>query len=86
LGGCGHLADCDQREFHSRFSKAHTITGVHTDSLLHALAIYERAEGAVIEQNELVAVMDECAVSSGDSGQTFWQRDIARGCWNGGCA
>jgi hypothetical protein len=49
LGGCGHLADCNEREFHSRFSKTHTITGVHTDPLLHALAIYERTEGAVIE-------------------------------------
>jgi hypothetical protein len=49
LGGCGHLADCDEREFHPWFSKTHTITGVYTNSFLHALAIYERAEGAVIE-------------------------------------
>jgi hypothetical protein len=79
LGGCCHLTDCDEREFHSWFSKTHAITGMHTDSFLHALAIYEGAEGAVIEQYQFVAIMHECAVSSGNSGKTFWQRDVTGG-------
>jgi hypothetical protein len=79
LGGCGHLADCDEREFHPWFSKTHSITGVYTNSFLHALAIYERAEGAVIEQYQFVPIMHECAVSPGDSGQTFREHDMAGG-------
>jgi hypothetical protein len=84
LGGCGHLADCDERELHSWFSQTHTIAGVHPDSFLHALAIYQRTEGAVIEQYQFVAIVHECAVSPGYSGQTFRERDVAGGCWNGG--
>jgi hypothetical protein len=49
LGGRGHIADCDEGEFHSRFSEAYTITGVYTDPFLHTLAVYERTERAVVE-------------------------------------
>src|SRR5262249_16307567 len=43
----------------------------------HALAIYERAEGAVIQQHQLDAIPDEGAMPGRDASQTFWQRQGA---------
>jgi hypothetical protein len=50
---------------------------MNTHALLHSLSIHERAKSAVIEQNELVAVVRERAVSARDPGQALWQCDVA---------
>jgi hypothetical protein len=82
-GSSGHLADGDQRELHTRLSESHTITSMDADALLHPLSVYERAKSAVIEQNHLVAVVRERAVSARDPGQAIWECDVARRDWNG---
>jgi hypothetical protein len=77
LGGRSHLADRNQRQFHSRFSESYAITGVDTDALFDALAVHERAKGAVIQQDEFIAVVHECAVAAGNSGETVRERYAA---------
>src|ERR1700730_2629156 len=76
LGGRSHLANGDQRQLDSGLSEPHTIAGVNTNALLHALAIYIRAKGAVIEKNELVAVVHECAVAPRNCGEPIGQCDV----------
>ena len=52
---------------------------MYTYPFLNALTIYVCAEGAVIEEKELVAIAHECAVSTGNAGKSVWECDVARG-------
>ena len=70
LGGRGHLTNGDQGQLDSGLSEPHTVASVNANALLHSLTIYKRTEGTVIEKNEFVAVVHECAMAPRDSSES----------------
>src|SRR5688572_11546197 len=68
-------SDRDQRQLHSRFAHAHTVSGEDAHALRYTLAVDERAERAVVHEYEMLAVVQESAMPARDASETFGQRD-----------
>src|SRR5579871_3936447 len=79
FSGCqGDVADGNQSQFDAGISEVHTVAGANSNTLLNSFTVDERAEGAVIEQYQLIPVTHERAVAPGNTGEAIGQCDVSR--------